>query len=271
MRVISFLTQKGGTGKSTLALNLAVAAELSGERVVVVDLDPQGTAASWHQSRGSETPVLIWHTEAGSIDETIQRLSEGGFTLVLIDTPGTENSVTRGAMCAADLCLVPVRPSEADVRATMPTVRTLSALGRNYALVVNQAPARLVSNAPLRIVDDGPVLPVVIAARVDHQYAYALGQGVQEFAPEGKAAAEIIELWRAVQIRMGLMEGRAETCVADLNADLYRASSAGCVPVHAASPPITSSRPNVSPRLVNSPRSAGPYSGLLAVGPRPCS
>ena len=115
-------------------------------------------------------------------------------------------------MCVADLCLVPVRPSEADVRATMPTIRALSAMARPYALVVNQAPARQVGRAPLRLVDDGPVLPVVIAARVDHQYAYAVGQGVAEFAPEGKATAEMVELWRAVRLRMGWLDRGAELC-----------------------------------------------------------
>jgi chromosome partitioning protein len=223
-------------------LNLAVTAELLGERVVVVDLDPQGTAASWHKARKSETPVLIEHTKAGSLDETLRRLSARGFSLALIDTAGTDSVVTHSAMRAADLCLVPVRPSEADVRATMPTVRALSAMGRPYALVVNQAPARLVAKVPLRLVADGPVLPVVIAARVDHQYAYALGQGVQEFAPEGKATAEIIELWQAVRIRMGLMEA-------------------------------TSGNPigfDTTSRRANPVRSDGPSSRPLAVGPRPC-
>src|SRR5687767_1846887 len=111
-------------------------------------------------------------------------------------------ALTSASMCAADLCLVPVRPSEADVRATMPTIRALSALARPYALVVNQAPARLAAHAPLRLDDFGPVLPVVMAARVDHQYAYALGLAVQEYAPEGKATAEVVELWRAVRNRM---------------------------------------------------------------------
>ncbi len=102
-------------------------------------------------------------------------------------------------MRAADLCLIPVRPSEADVKATMPTVRALEALERPYALVINQAPpnrqARLTGTVSLRLSSEGPVLPVAIASRIDHQYAYALGQGVHEFGPDGKAAAEIAELW----------------------------------------------------------------------------
>lgn len=262
MRVISFVTQKGGTGKSTLALNLAVTAQLSGERVVVIDLDPQGTAASWHQTRKSETPIAIEHTEAVMLDDTLRRLAASGVTLALIDTPGTDSAVTRGAMCAADLCLVPVRPSEADVRATMPTIRALSALGRTYALVVNQAPARLASNAPLRLVDDGPVLSVVIAARVDHQYAYAVGQGVAEFAPEGKAAAEIVELWHAVLVKLGVANGtpvRHRPC--EVVGGRGGPSSEALQSQFGAKMPC---------RRATSGRSDGIPSGLLAVGRRPC-
>src|SRR6478672_9694129 len=93
MRVISFLGQKGGTGKSTLALNLAVTAELFGERVALLDLDPQGTTASWGATRPSHTPVLLAHSDIGCLGSTLSRLSAGGFTMTLIDTPGLDGPV----------------------------------------------------------------------------------------------------------------------------------------------------------------------------------
>jgi hypothetical protein len=134
----------------------------------------------------------------------------------------------------------------------MPTIRALSALGRAYALVINQAPARSLANAPSRLIDDGPVLPVVISTRVDHQYAYALSQGVQEFAPAGKATAEIVELWRTVRIRMGLMNGVPER-LADDAAGRSPQRELGGIPL----------------RRSNFVRSEGPSSGQLAVGRRP--
>jgi len=211
MRVVSFVTQKGGTGKSTLAVSFAVAAESAGERVCLIDLDPQGTSAGWYETRTSDTPALLNHDQAEPLDETLQRLRAAGFTLVVIDTPGTDSHATRGSMKAADLCLVPVRPSEADVKATAPTIRALLGLGKAFALVLNQAPtnrqARLAGAVTMRLSNDGPVLPVAVAARIDHQYAYALGQGVTEFAPEGKAAAEILELWAACKKRMEMGNG----------------------------------------------------------------
>lgn len=213
MQVVSFVTQKGGTGKSTLAVSFAVAAEQSGERVCIIDLDPQGTAANWYETRTAETPAVLDHNQAEALEPTLTRLGKAGFTLVVIDTPGTDSHATRGAMRAADLCLVPVRPSEADVKATAPTLRALMGLQKPFALVLNQAPtnrqARLASAVTTRLSADGPVLPVAIAGRIDHQYAYALGQGVTEFAPDGKAAAEVAELWVACKKRMeGLKHGK---------------------------------------------------------------
>lgn len=199
MKVLSLVTQKGGTGKSALTVSLAVAAEMAGERVVILDLDPQGTSASWYEARTSETPAVLDHNQAGQLSDTLPRLAAAGFTLAIVDTPGIDSPSTRGAMREATLALVPVRPSEADVKATMPTVRALEAMGRPYALVINQAPtgrqARLTAAVSLRLSTSGEVVPAAVASRIDHQYAYALGQGVHEYAPDGKAAAEVAEVW----------------------------------------------------------------------------
>jgi chromosome partitioning protein len=206
MRVISFVAQKGGVGKSSLALSLAVTAEAAGEKVCIVDLDPQGTAASWYETRSAESPPVLDHNQTGDLPPTLARLRLAGFTLVVIDTAGVDSHATRGAMRSADLCLIPVRPSEPDVKATMPTVRALEGMGRAYALVINQAPTskqvRLTQAVTVRLSSAGFVVPVPIAARIDHQYAYALGQGVSEYASDGKAAAEVAELWAWCRKRM---------------------------------------------------------------------
>jgi chromosome partitioning protein len=206
MHVISFVTQKGGTGKSSLSVSLAVAAEVAGERVCILDLDPQGTTVSWYATRTADTPAVLDHNQAGALPETLARLQAAGFTLAVIDTPGIDSHATRGAMRAASLCLIPVRPSEADVKATMPTIRALEGMSQPYALVINQAAAnrqtRLTTAVTMRLASEGPVLPVPVAARIDHQYAYALGLGVHEYAPDGKAAAEIAELWQCCKKRM---------------------------------------------------------------------
>lgn len=214
MKVVSFVTQKGGTGKSTLAVNLAVAAEADGEKVCIVDLDPQGTSANWYRTRSVDTPSLLDHDQAGDLSTTLPRLDRAGFTLVIVDTPGNDSHATRGAMRAADLCLVPVRPSEADVKATLPTLRALHDLNQEFALVINQAPvnrqAKLTATVVMRMSAEGPVLPLAVASRIDHQYAYALGQGITEFAPDGKGAGEVAELWAACRKRLEARDGRRE-------------------------------------------------------------
>jgi chromosome partitioning protein len=213
MHIISFVTQKGGTGKSTLALNLAVAAEAKGAKVVVLDLDPQGTAAAWFESRAAETPAVLDHNQVGKLDETLARLARAGYTLAVIDTPGVDSPATRDAMNAADLCLIPVRPSQADINATVPTIRALRDMRRPFAFVLNQVPpqrqARVTKAVELRLGTDGVVAPVAIAARMDMQYAYALGQAAIEYEPTGKAAAEVAELWAWCKKRMeGARDGQ---------------------------------------------------------------
>ena len=212
MHVISFVTQKGGTGKSTLAVSFAVAAQVAGERVCILDLDPQGTSANWYEARTTETPAVLDHNQAGQLIETLMKLDRAGFSVVVIDTPGIDSHATRGAMRAANLCLIPVRPSEADVKATMPTVKALQGMGQPFALIINQAPtgrqARLTTAVTMRLSSSGEVAPLAIATRVDHQYAYALGQGVTEYAPDGKAAEEITELWAWCRKRMEIKDGQ---------------------------------------------------------------
>lgn len=206
MHTISLVTQKGGTGKSTLAVNLANAAGADGKKVCIIDLDPQGTTLHWFSIRTQEEPAVIGPDDARDLAGTISKLGQHGYDLTIIDTPGFDSPVTRDAIRVSDLCLVPVRPSEADLQATMPTLKAVVALARPYALVINQAPAqrmaRLTTAVYMRLASEGPVLPAVVSARVDFQYAFALGVCVTEYSPEGKASQEIKELWQAVKKRV---------------------------------------------------------------------
>lgn len=199
MHIVSFVTQKGGTGKSHLAISFAVAAEAAGERVCILDLDTQSTVAEWYEARTAETPAVLNHNEAANLDKVLSALKGADFSLVVIDTPGNDSHATRGAMKAADLNLVVVRPSEADLKATKPTIAALIDMGQRFALVINQASpnkqARLTSAVTTRLSTSGMVVPVSVAYRMDHQYAYAMGQGVHEYDRDGKAAQEINELW----------------------------------------------------------------------------
>lgn len=196
MHVIAFVTQKGGSGKTTLALSCAVAAEEQGASALVLDMDPQRTAAGWYQTREATTPKLATVT-ASELPNAIT----GGrqhFDVVLIDTPGRDEPSTATAIRHADLCLIPCRPTPADMKATPPTVATIERLSKLSAFVLSQTPPRgyRIREAAngLRVL--GMVAPVHIVFRNAYQDAHGMGLAVTEFEPKGKAAAEIRELWQ---------------------------------------------------------------------------
>ena len=206
MRTVAFVTQKGGAGKSTLAACLADAAEEAGERVFMIDLDPQGSLTSWCTTRQAETPGVDT-TSPAQLDTALGALAHNGYTLAVIDTAGTDSPATTAAMRAADLCLIPSRPSAFDVRATERTRDALKTLQREFAFVLNQCPpgphnSRAADGARALGLMGVLILPMV-TSRVDYQSAALAGLGVTEFNPAGKAAAEIRELWASIRKRLG--------------------------------------------------------------------
>lgn len=204
MKVVSFVTQKGGSGKSTLAASLAVAAGEAGERVFLLDADPQGTLSRWIDRRESETPGFDVAATQTALENAIGLLSREGFGLVLVDTAGADNPTTSAAIRLADLCLVPARPSPTDLEATQPTLEAIQSTRRKFAFVLTQAPTRSArvteAASALRIL--GVLAEPPIAQRNDHQDAMGCGLGVTEYNPEGKAAEEIRQLWSWVSNKL---------------------------------------------------------------------
>ena len=86
MKTIALIAQKGGTGKTTLALSLAIAAEQAGVSSLIIDLDPQATACNWSDRRGQETPLII-DAQPARLPNALEKAKEGGINLALIDTP----------------------------------------------------------------------------------------------------------------------------------------------------------------------------------------
>lgn len=203
MKTITLVTQKGGAGKTTLSASLAVAAAQAGERVIALDLDPQGSLAAWGEAREGDSPAVdrLGEDRIPQLPEILAALKGEGFTVAIIDTAGRESTVGNLAMRAADLCLIPARPSSIDLKATLPTVESLMRLGgrERFAFVLNQCPpgrnARP-QEAAKGLAMFGVLAEPAITQLVDHQDAMAAAQGVTEYAPEGKAAEEMRALWR---------------------------------------------------------------------------
>jgi len=196
MRTLALVTAKGGSGKSSLAVSLAVAAHQRGLRTYVVDLDPQGTARNWFARRKAEVPEVA-AIESAQLAAGLLELSRQAYDLVIVDTPGADTPAAIAAMAAVDFVLIPARPSIADIEAARPTVQSLTRLGKPFGFVVTQAPAgraMRTTDAYRALALAGVVSSVSVALRTDHLDALAQGLGVTELDPHGKAAAEIVEL-----------------------------------------------------------------------------
>ena len=210
MQTIVLATQKGGSGKSTLAIGLALAAIQAGHSVRLIETDSQGTLSNWQSRRVYAEPMVEPVYTAGEIEERLQSLANGGVTLTIVDTAGGVSAVTTAAIRHADFCLIPARPSVADIEATAATLQIVRAWKKPFAFILNQTPIRgqRINNATTALggeaaLDLSDVLAQpFIVMRNDHQDALSGGLAVSEFAPTGKSAEEIRSLWQWVEARL---------------------------------------------------------------------
>lgn len=198
MYVVAILSQKGGTGKTTLALHLAVAAERAGHVAAVIDLDPQASAAGWKDSRPGETPVVV-PIPASRLAQALDLARAAEAEIVLLDTAPHSSDVALAAAEAADLVLIPCRAGILDLRAIGATARLAKIAGKPAHVVLNSMPPRasnVIADAREAVAVHGlAVAPVTIQQRVAYAHALTAGQTAQEYDPDGKAAEEITELY----------------------------------------------------------------------------
>ena len=210
MQAVAVISQKGGAGKTTLALNLAVASERAGCPSVIVDIDPQASAAAWGDSREGDTPVVV-SAQAARLAEVLETAKEHGARLTIIDTAPHAQTDALNAARAADLVLVPCRPSVLDLRAIGASA-DVAALARTPAIAVLCAvPPRgqLANEAEEALRAAGlDVAPVRVGHRAAFVHAATAGAGVLEHAPESKAAEEVRALYAWVVEAMTRTEER---------------------------------------------------------------
>lgn len=198
MKVITFITQKGGSGKTTTLLNLAAHASAKEDKLsLVIDLDPQKSTLSWWESREKEN--------IGCIDVTVDKLEQAlevarkkNFAYTFIDTPARAENINNTAIRYSDFCILPCQPSLLDMRAAKTTVESIKILQKQGAFVITRANPRgyRVDDAISALRVHGlPVCPTPIVDRTAYRDSYALGEGVIEYEPNGKAAKEIAEIW----------------------------------------------------------------------------
>jgi chromosome partitioning protein len=193
MPAIALLSQKGGAGKTTLAVHLAVA---SGD-ALIIDTDKQRSAAGWWRERKGDLPELVTAT-AQSVPKALASTKR---QWVFIDTPPHAEDALRLVCAVSDFILIPARPAILDLRAIADTVGLVN--GKEAVIVLNSCPpvrgfaeVGIVTEARRALSVYGlPVCPVAVSQRVAYSHALNGGQAVTEFEPEGKAAGEIRKLW----------------------------------------------------------------------------
>lgn len=199
MDVIAVIAQKGGTGKTTLTLALAVAAQLAGKVTAVIDLDPQATASNWSDRREAESPVVV-SAQPARLPHVLTSAEESGAVCVLIDTPPRAEQAALAAAKAASLILIPCRPAIYDLETVATTLELIRFAGdKPIAAILNGVPPRGSKREQAEDVlrELGlAVCPASFGWRAAFSDASAVGLTAQEYDPASKSAIETKDVYK---------------------------------------------------------------------------
>jgi chromosome partitioning protein len=209
MRIVALLARKGGTGKTTLAVHLAVVAQQTGRRVLLVDTDPQRSAGDWWRARQLDTPELV-ECSARQVPEVLAAARDDRIDLVVVDTRPSVEADTAEIARLADLVLIPTRPLIVDLRTIAATTDVLKAVRlppERAIIVLNQVRASpgfgensLTTEARRELTIYGfPVASMAIGYRAALADALIDGCAVTEFDPRSKGAEEIRKLFKITE------------------------------------------------------------------------
>jgi chromosome partitioning protein len=207
MKTIALVAQKGGTGKTTIAVSLAVEAAGRGLSVVVIDLDPQASACRWSDRRGEDAPAVI-DAQPSRLPQALAKAAQAGVDLAIVDTPARVEQAAAEAAKAADLVLIPCKPSIWDLETLQTTMELVGPRVRRTPLVVmNAVPGqgtRAIQAAEAIRGMGLELCPSSLGQRVAFEYAAQLGRSAAEYEPDGKAASEIRDIYLSISRLLGL-------------------------------------------------------------------
>ena len=204
MKTIIVANQKGGSGKSTLTVHLAAAAEYAGDGPVVIsDTDPQGTAGDWFNQRkksGIDTPRYA-PLALSELAAKPKALAEAGAAYLFIDTAPSVGAVNAQLLKAADLILIPLNPTPADLRALVKGLPIIKEAGKPFHFILTRVRANLRNNnsAAMALEALGLVLPVRMHERVIYAETFAHGKTALDIDPASGAGQEAAALWQSVK------------------------------------------------------------------------
>jgi chromosome partitioning protein len=202
MKTIVISSQKGGSAKTTLTTHLAVEAERAGDGPIwLLDTDKQGTLSRWHDRRQSDTPqrAEIPFRELAVGVNTLATRHHAAFCF--LDTAPAISDQSAAIIALADLVLIPVQPSPADLWAVAETIELVKGAGKPFLFVMTKAKpqANITAQTIAALSHHGPVAQAFIADRVAYAMAFAGGNTAPELAPHGPAASEMAALWQEVK------------------------------------------------------------------------
>ena len=197
MKVVAIISQKGGAGKTTLAVHLATAAASAGHAAAIIDLDPQATATSWGDRRELDAPEVV-SGQAVRLPTLMKTARENGATFLVLDTAPNADQTASLAARAADVVLIPCRPATFDLEAIETTLLLSRTANKPAYIVLNAVPPRsnIGREATEGLVERGAqVAPHQLSHRAAFAHGVIDGRTAQEFEPEGKAADEVRALY----------------------------------------------------------------------------
>lgn len=207
MKIIVIANQKGGSGKSTVLVHLAAAAEYVGNGPVVFsDTDPQGTAADWfnQRKRGDVETPRYTPLVLAELDSKLAALKKAGASYLFIDTAPSLGAVNAELFARADVILVPLNPTPADLRALVKALPLIRKSGKSFYFVLARVRANLKSNDGTAVALEslGLVLPTRMHERVIYADTFAHGRTALDIDPSGIAAREVIDIWANLKEKM---------------------------------------------------------------------
>lgn len=197
MKTVAIISQKGGAGKTTIGIHLAVAAEQRGLKTALFDLDPQASASSWSDKRNKPSPAVV-SAQAARLPSLLEQAAAQSADLVIIDSAPNADAASLAAARAADLILIPCRPAAFDLNAIGTTLNLAVVAGKRAYVVLNAVPPHgKVGEEARRALQDGgvDVATPVLHHLVAFSHAVNDGRTAQELDPKSKAAMEIDALF----------------------------------------------------------------------------
>ncbi|MDH5749172.1 MAG: hypothetical protein OEY85_07665 [Rhodospirillales bacterium] len=204
MRVVAFISEKVGSGKTSLIGNLAVQAERTGGgRVVLVDTDPQGGLAEWAAAGGGEKPACV-RCDAEQIFSQLKRLAADGYDIALIDTPPTVTSIIAQVVSVAELVVIVTAPSPKAVKSAAATTEMVEHIGRPFVFVLGRAKSSGPSTgqAVMVLCQHGTITPTIVHHHEDFITAMNGGRTVMDLDPHSGSSQEIAGVWSYLNERL---------------------------------------------------------------------